>query len=382
MSVSQSAIPQPSHRAEVIKWFLYSKLLLALLILLSIELLPIFDLDIFSSLERRWPSNGAPTWESHFAAWDGAHYLYLSEHGYQKKSHSCAFYPLWPMLIRVFSLFTLGNVFWSGLILANILSFFAVLSFYELVAYKFNSEVGKLASLFLLAYPGAIFLSFIYTESLFLLLITLFFHGLFKEKYYLLGVAAFLLPMTKAIGLFCLIPLIFNCWNNGIHRGKIIALIAGLLGYCTYFLIFYFSTGNPLEGFEAQRFFPNKPSVAKIFDFAGFANALLNVEGLHAIRTSLLDRLFFLVFACLLPLVFRLNKELFLFMLLAGTIPAASSWFVSYSRNLLSCFPVFIALALVVKSLQRETLRDYLFFGCITIQVIHVLRFINWMWVA
>src|ERR1051326_7158518 len=55
-----------------------------------------FDLDNFNAVMQRWPRVGGPVFASHFATWDSAHYMYLSETGYHAGVESCAFFPLWP----------------------------------------------------------------------------------------------------------------------------------------------------------------------------------------------------------------------------------------------------------------------------------------------
>jgi hypothetical protein len=54
------------------------------------------DLDEarFLGVMMHWPREGGPVFASHFATWDGAHYLFLSEVGYGPGVRSNAFYPL------------------------------------------------------------------------------------------------------------------------------------------------------------------------------------------------------------------------------------------------------------------------------------------------
>ena len=65
-------------------------------------------------LATRWPTNAAPTFESHFATWDAAHYLLLATQGYAEGIRPCAFYALGPLLWRV--IIALGAApIWGGL---------------------------------------------------------------------------------------------------------------------------------------------------------------------------------------------------------------------------------------------------------------------------
>ena len=253
--------------------------------------------------DLHWPREGSPTLATHFSTWDGAHYLFLSEVGYQTGSASCAFYPLWPYLIRATSWLTYGNHFVAGLLLANVLSAAAFLVFHFFVERHHRLPTANASVALLLAYPGAIFFSLIYTESLFFLLLTLFFLCLFEQRYVWVAVIGFLLPLTKAVGLFCIFPLLLQLWLRREGAKAYLAYYGPILGYATYFGIMYGATGNALEGFDAQLFYPNQPSVAHIFDLPGFLAHLVMPLQWHGMVDSALDRgLFLLLVACLYPI--------------------------------------------------------------------------------
>ncbi|MEK7675814.1 MAG: hypothetical protein AAB676_08285, partial [Verrucomicrobiota bacterium] len=72
-------------------------------ILVALLLWPDMDVSKFFRVMARWPREGQPIFASHFATWDAAYYLYLSEVGYHAGVPSCAFYPLWPLLVRGFA---------------------------------------------------------------------------------------------------------------------------------------------------------------------------------------------------------------------------------------------------------------------------------------
>src|SRR6266851_5838614 len=114
-----------SQNKELLKALILYKALFFLLILISFQVFPWFSDGDYQKY-RHWPLQGEPTWATRFATWDAAHYLYLAEYGYQRDDIACAFYPLWPAFIKAFSLFTRGNLFISGMVVANILSLAAL----------------------------------------------------------------------------------------------------------------------------------------------------------------------------------------------------------------------------------------------------------------
>jgi hypothetical protein len=325
---------------------------------------------------RHWPLVGGPTIESRLATWDAAHYLYLAKNGYQKDDIACAFYPLWPGLIRLFSIVTRIDIFTSGILLANVLSLAAVFLFHYLVRSQHGLETAKVATAFLLAFPGSIFFSFIYTEPLFLLLVVLFFIFLFQENYWGVAATGFLLSLTKAVGIFCVLPLLWQLF--ALRRPARLALAAcgPVLGYISYFFVMFAFTGNPWEGFEAQKYYENRPSIANMFNLKGMFATFCEIQDFGAA----LDRVLFLVFLGSLFWVYRLNKTYFVFALAAGAIPALSTWFVSYRRQIMMCFPLFIALGHHLKGRDNRLPRWYLLAVMAAIQSFFLVRYLNFMW--
>ncbi len=349
-----------------------------LLALGAITFFPAFNQREYTN-DIHWPREGPPTLATHFATWDGAHYLFLSEEGYQRGSASCAFYPLWPYLIRACSWLTFGNHFIAGILLANVLSLAAVLVFHYFVERHHGRSTANGSAALLLAYPGAIFFSFIYTESLFLLLVVLFFLCLFQERYVWVAVMGFLLPLTKAVGVFCIFPLLLQLWLKRERWRAYLAYYGPLLGYAAYFGFMYYATGNAFEGFEAQRSYPNSPSIRNMFNVAGFANAFVNIHTLDGMLDSALDRGFFVLFLALLPAVWKVNRTWFWYTLPTGLIPALTSYFMSYRRYIIILFPVFIVLAQLLAKGPRWMFWYYVVLLA-AMQAWAVTRFVNFNW--
>ena len=54
-----------------------------------------------------WPVDEPVGRSTHFKTWDAQHFLFLAEEGYaEARSNTQAFYPLWPLLIRIGSFVT------------------------------------------------------------------------------------------------------------------------------------------------------------------------------------------------------------------------------------------------------------------------------------
>jgi hypothetical protein len=278
----------------------------------------------------------------------------------------------------VFSYITFGNHFAAGILLANMLSIVGILLFHRFVTVYHDAETANASVILLLASPGAIFFFFIYTESLFLLLVVLLFFALFQDRYGWVTILGFLLPLTKAVGLFCLFPILCHLFLTKKPMSAYFSCCGPVVGYLCYFLFMYSATGNPFEGFDAQQFYPNHPSISKIFDFPAFLDALAAPRRLHGMLDSALDRGFFLLLVgCLYP-IFRLSKPYFGYALLVGVVPAMSSWFLSYSRHILMCFPLFILMGYYLK--DKKGLLWNVALAMATFQIWFLLRHVNFVW--
>ncbi|KAF0181120.1 MAG: hypothetical protein FD161_426 [Limisphaerales bacterium] len=328
----------------------------------------------------KWRSLAEPGPAMHFAAWDGAFYLHIEEFWYRKGADTCAFYPLLPALIKITSLITFDNSLFAGLLLTNTFSVLAALMLYALALQLHGERVAIISVLILLSHPGALFLSFIYTESLFLFLSLSFFFCLFNRRFGWVAILGVLLPLTKAVGIFCLVPLAYSLWEKKENLKQYWVLLTPILGYAIYLLIMYCSTGNAFEGFKAQQMFPSKPMISNIFDLPKAVNAFLSPLELHGMLNSALDRGMFIFFIASLYLMFKHNRALFVYGLVIGLVPALAATFMSYSRNVLMCFPMIFVIALFLKDEAMAEIRWFVIAILLAIQACLLVRYIHFGW--
>src|SRR5882724_7470306 len=120
---------RPVVTLPLLRWLLGFKAVYFLALLGGLWLCDDFDSDTFYAVSARWPRQGLPVFASHFATWDAAHYLLLSEVGYSHGATSCAFYPLWPLAVRWSSTLTGVSHLLAGIVLSNLLSLVAWILF-------------------------------------------------------------------------------------------------------------------------------------------------------------------------------------------------------------------------------------------------------------
>jgi hypothetical protein len=144
--------------------------------------------------------------QSPFVAWDGQWYLHIAGTGYHAEPimhsevaglHDYAFYPVWPTLIRLASVFGVLPMAGTAVVLANVLFIAAAIAVYRFVAERFGQAMA-LPALMLLAFnPAAYVFSMAYSESAFLLITALFFLDRFGRLSPVLGALA---AVTRASG--------------------------------------------------------------------------------------------------------------------------------------------------------------------------------------
>jgi hypothetical protein len=283
-------------------------------------------------------------------------------------------------MVRAASVLSICPVLPVSLLLANGLSMAALYLFYRLVERHFGDEIGRDALLLVLAFPGALFFCFPYTESLYFFAVTSLFWELDNERYFWPCVMSFLMPLTKAIGIFIALPLAWHLYERRKGWAHWLLLIAPVLGWAAYFGAMYAQTGNAFEGFEAQRAYPYSPSIKNMFNVPAFLTALASVGSLHGMMDSVLDRGCFLMFLGLLPFVYRLNRTWFWYVLPAGLVPALTSYFMSYRRYIMVLFPLFIVLAQLLARTKGRWLFWYYVILSAALQVWAVKQFTCFKW--
>jgi hypothetical protein len=382
---------------------------------LALRMWPNFDEEKCSAVNARWfhPSaqvalpEGRPGLARHFSTWDAQHYLLLSESGYCEGLESCAFYPLWPLVIRWFSLLTGASHLVAGMVLANVFSLAAWTIFYQVCARRFGGSVAQWALAWLILFPGSLFYQFIYSESLFFLLVMMLWYGLERERYGWAWVAAFLLPLTRAIGAFAALPIAwfwlmrhgrgwFKQWgwlnaeqepvrgdraaNSVVAPWQGYALLtASPLGLAFYFGLMWAWTGSPFEGIEAQKYW-SAHAISNLWDVPKFVTGWFSPWNLHDFKGSTLDRCIFLILLCALPLIWRTGKDMALWSYVLGIAPAMSGTFTSYTRFACCAFPMFIALAVLSKRQQWPWLKLGLLAAFGLLHIVLLWRFVNFRW--
>lgn len=229
-----------------------------------------------------------PSWISAFANFDGLHYLLIAKNGYSQ--YEQAFFPLYPLMIKLFSFVFGNNYLLSALVVSNACFFLGLIMFTKYLKLILKDKARVFYTvLLLLAFPSSFYFGAVYTEGLFFLLLVSSLYSLEKKRYKLAGLLAALCSFTRLIGVFLIIPFLIKIfgevggtsgkvsdsahiptsrreehWRKGnlgqnlprrynIHY--IYTVLSPLLGLAAYSLYLWVTTGDPLFFLTSQPVF-------------------------------------------------------------------------------------------------------------------------------
>ncbi len=138
--------------------------------------------------------------------WDSIYYLQIAHHGYQSLRQA-GFFPLYPLLIRAVSLVT-GSFVIAGILISLACLLATLVLVRRLTLLAFDERTANLTVRLLAFGPMALFMSAVYTESLFLALSTGAFYAGRRGRWAWAGVLGGLAAASRSGGLLLLVPLL------------------------------------------------------------------------------------------------------------------------------------------------------------------------------
>jgi hypothetical protein len=323
--------------------------------------------------------------------WDSSWYLSIVEGGYivtddiQSSYSAVAFFPLFPMLVKLFSFIIPGAIqspsilLLIGLLLNNMLFIAALYFIFKLTDDFFHSSVwNKAIIILLIAYPGSFYFSCFYTESLFLFLAVLSLWSAKKERWFQAAIFCGFLSITRPQGFLMAIPigiLLLQSmnWKLSHFPRKALWLLLipiPLLIHLTYMRTL---TGDFLAPITAQAAWGKETGNFKINFIDVFLASQPDVFKIDALFT-------FLFIGLSIYALFSLPSAVYgLFALLILLVPVISGTSVSMTRYIAVAFPAFIALTKILKKEIWIYSAAAIFFA---IQVIYFIGWVNYYWIA
>ena len=163
-----------------------------------------------------WPGGGLLDWVfASLARWDAGHYMAIAADGYDTgpdggPTPRAAFFPLYPLLVRVVATpfgASDGALLIAGVVVALGAFLASLVVLHRLVALELGERVATLSVWLLALYPGALYFSAPYSESVFLLTTVSAFYAARRGRWAWAGIAAALATAARPVGLAVIVPL-------------------------------------------------------------------------------------------------------------------------------------------------------------------------------
>ncbi|OGC57895.1 hypothetical protein A3H26_01595 [candidate division WWE3 bacterium RIFCSPLOWO2_12_FULL_36_10] len=364
-----------SNIAKIVILFVIWRILLFLIAFISPAVIPQFGAR-FPYYQERLIASGLPHFIWSFGNFDGVHYLGIAKDAYAYQ-YTQVFFPLYPLLIRLVSLLTFGNLLIAGLLISNIAFFVSLVIFYKLVNKYHGEKIAFWSCLFLLSFPTSFYFGAIYTEGIFFLLIISVFYLFYKKKILLASILGSFASATRLVGLF-LIPAISLKKNIQ----SIIPILIAPLGFLAYVLYLKIEFNNPLYFVSAQTIFGQERSTTQIIllpqVFWRYLKILATTNGLTFANAAFELGITISILTLLVLSYRRVKTEWLIFSFLAVLMPTFTGTLASMPRYVLIAFPVYILLA-SIKSLIIKILIVIVFS---VLLIITTVLFTQGYWVA
>ena len=331
--------------------------------------------------------------------WDAGFYTSIATYGYnwvKERTYTpdMAFLPVYPLAIHLVSGLTNTGCALSpylstcttlgALLISNIALLTALLLLFDLTQHHFSRAVAWRAALLLLISPISIFLSGIYTESLFLVLSVLVFWLLARDKFELAVIAAAIASLTRSVGVALFLPLLWVAWRSAApvrpYRLALAFVPALLLG--GYILFIGATVSDPLAFFKSYSMAWGRSAGSPLQAFTVyFSGAPVSFFGWSPAWQDLIMTCFYLALAIILltrkqPDVLRIWG---LFALFALLIPIASGSLLSMPRYGATLFPFYVLLARWADRLPKQVI---IYGSAAALALFMLVRFVTWRWIA
>ncbi len=293
--------------------------------------------------------------------WDGLWYLSIATFGYHGRPTATAFFPLFPMAMKL-----LGGGVIGGMVVSLIAFLVALIFLSRLVTLELGPRVAWYTLLALAFFPTAFYLNAVYSEALFLALAAGSLYYLRKGRYWIAGPLGALATLVTIYGFLLLLPFLWHIWRREGFRVLKLAhalwMPAGLLSYMAFLFIRF---GDPLVFQSAQSNWARHFEILVVTLYQAVISAyraiplFFNPHHLFALGTPSLGasnffNLIFAIFAIVLAVVsFRLIPfYLWIYSIAALLIPlsypAQGTPLMSMPRLILEAFPLFIGLGSIM----------------------------------
>ncbi|MEI6289134.1 MAG: mannosyltransferase family protein [Chloroflexota bacterium] len=318
--------------------------------------------------QGHWNASPESPFLSLWAKWDSQYYYDIVVNGYwftPGQQSNVAFFPFYPLLVRMVSGLLKDNVILAGFLISNIFFLGALIIFFKLTEIEIDPGSAKRVVYYLAFFPTSFFFSSVYTEStfLFFMLGTVYFAK--KQNWIAASMMGILTSVTRNIGILAW-PLVIFEWlrSNGwtlkqiFQKENWLSLWEGFkkhwfdliiisiipLGMITYMLFLKVNFDRPLAFIETQAAW-GRENIGPIGVLTKSVTYMANYPIGKGWLVNFINTFGVLFFLILIPFIwFKINEGYAIFVLISLILPLSSSTG-SIIRYLLTAFPGFMLLA-------------------------------------
>ncbi|MFQ5700856.1 MAG: mannosyltransferase family protein [Acidobacteriota bacterium] len=331
-----------------------------------------------------------------WARWDSEWYLLIADKGYgagdpvqalpprYTPSATAGFLPLYPLLIRALSP-TMGSVA-SGVFISNLFLAGALLLLYRLTTLEVPGDAGHQAGLAacaaLLVFPTTLFLSAVYSESLFLFLALLTFERARRGRFAAAAAAGALAAVTRPFGLLLVLPVLAEWWiqrrtDPSTPRWAWVAAAGIPAGFGLFMILCARVFSDPLAFFHRQEHWRGRMSGP----WHAFVRWWDQTPAVHGAHDSTLEMVTAALFIALLPIMVRRLRPSYTLYAAAGILLPLCTTVWSFGRFALTIFPAFMLVGIGWVGRQRRLVIVYAVIAA-TLSGFFMALFANWWWVS
>lgn len=370
----------PEWVREVLLPVLVSRAGLVLVALVTLTLLPL-------STDARASDPTAHPWINAFARWDANFFVTIARDGYAydpaARWSNLAFFPLYPLLMGVVALPFGGDraaLVTAGFVISNVGLLVGVGYMWALASRELGRAVASASVLALLAFPMTFALSAVRSEGLFLALAAGSLYYARADRWWLAGLLAAGVALTRLNGMLILLPLLVEYFSDPEHRQRLLrpqllAFVFAPLALGLFMAYLTVQFGDPLIWLRAQELW------GRGLDISFGALRRMVPLRVHGFSNSLIDVLFALTYVGLATLAWRwLRPSLALFATITIALPILSGSLSAMPRFGMVAFPLFMVLGIAFTR-WRWAERAYVL-AAVPLAGLFMAMFALWYWVA
>jgi hypothetical protein len=307
--------------------------------------------------------------------WDAKAYVDIAHDGYGAVPANNAYFPLYPLLMRVLATALGGGndaYLVAGLVISNLALFVALVYLARLVAIDRDAAAGTRAAFYLLVFPTAVFLSVVYPESLLIALSIGAVYHTRRQEWLPAGALGFLAALTRPfIGAAVALPIAIEAYQRSGVRAAIASAAPAAVALVGWLVLLWRITGDPKAILTAEANWGVGPSIPFEAFFDLFDPHVYGFPYFVLGSTLFVAALVLLSWRVLRPSLAAYATVVFLISIATGSLTSSPRYY-------LSVFPVFMVLAAVAPGWASRT---YVALGA-ALGVLFTAMYALWYWVA